>query len=71
MSSTRDTLITLEEAAQYCVDQGVPLNRQTLQAYAYRGRLRATKISSVLWMTSKQDIDEYLASRHQGKKSKR
>jgi excisionase family DNA binding protein len=50
-------LMTLVQASAYC-----GLSASSLRVYANRGRLRAWKVGSE-WLTTKEAIDEYLASR--------
>ncbi len=50
-------LITLKQAAEYC-----GLSVDFLRELAGKGRLKAHKLGN-LWVTTKADVDEYLASR--------
>lgn len=50
-------LMTLKEAAEYC-----GLSYAFLRELAGKGRLRAWKIANA-WVTTRADVDAYLASR--------
>ena len=58
-----DELITMAEAAQIS-----GLKQTSLQAYAANGRLKARKLGK-FWVTTYNNLREYLDSRHQGKKA--